>query len=181
MRRLRVGPPSPALVIALIALFVSLGGVSYGLTRGSVTSRAIKNNTIRSKDVRNNNVRSKDIRNGTLRGKDIFNETITGQQILNGSLGAAETTKVLVRTNTVALPANSNASVQVSCNTGERMLGGGGNLGTFTNNLFWLSSRPSTATGGIPAAGSELTTWRASARNGTATATTLQVWANCLS
>jgi hypothetical protein len=53
--------PSPALVIALIALFVSIGGVSYGLATGSVNSREIKNNTIRSKDVRNNALRAVDI------------------------------------------------------------------------------------------------------------------------
>ena len=46
--------PSPALVIACIALFVSLGGVSYGVATGFIDSREIKNNTIRSKDMRNN-------------------------------------------------------------------------------------------------------------------------------
>ena len=52
--------PSPALVIALIALFVSLGGVSYAVVQigtrniknGAVTSRKIRNGTIRSRDVR---------------------------------------------------------------------------------------------------------------------------------
>jgi hypothetical protein len=63
------------------------------------------------------------------------------------------------------------------------MLGGGGNLGAFADDLSWLSSRPSTPTGGIPAAGTELVRWRASARNnaGGSGNTTLQVWALCLS
>ena len=46
--------PSPALVIACIALFVSLGGVSYAVATGSIDSREIRNNTISSNDVRNN-------------------------------------------------------------------------------------------------------------------------------
>ena len=38
--------PSPALVIACIALFVSLGGVSYGVATGFIDSREIRNNTV---------------------------------------------------------------------------------------------------------------------------------------
>ena len=64
-------PPSPAMVIALVALFVSMGGVSYGLATGSVNSREIKNNTVRSKDIRNNQVRGRDIRNRTIRFRDV--------------------------------------------------------------------------------------------------------------
>jgi hypothetical protein len=54
--------PSPALVISLVALFVSLGGVSYAVTQigtnqiknGAVTGKKIRNSTIRSRDVRKN-------------------------------------------------------------------------------------------------------------------------------
>lgn len=63
--------PSPALIIALVALFAATGGVSYGLATGSVDSREIKNNTVRSKDLRNNSARSRDIRNRTLRYRDV--------------------------------------------------------------------------------------------------------------
>ena len=48
--------PSPALVIACIALFVSLGGVSYAVATGSIDSREIANNKIRSMDIRNGGV-----------------------------------------------------------------------------------------------------------------------------
>ena len=59
-RRLRRLVPSPAMVVALVALFVALGGVSYGVASGYIDSREIKNNSIQSKDVRN----------GTLTGTD---------------------------------------------------------------------------------------------------------------
>jgi hypothetical protein len=56
--------PSPALVISLVALFVSLGGASYAVTQigtnqiknGAVTGKKIRNSTIRSRDVRNNSL-----------------------------------------------------------------------------------------------------------------------------
>jgi hypothetical protein len=73
--------PSPALVIACVALFVSLGGVSYGLATGSIDSREIKNNTVRSKDVRNNTLRTFDIRNNEVRGFDVRNSTIQGRDV----------------------------------------------------------------------------------------------------
>jgi hypothetical protein len=78
--------PSPALVIACVALFVSLGGVSYGLAKGSVDSREIKNNTVRSGDVLNNTLRSKDVRNNTLRTFDIRNNEVRGFDIRNSTV-----------------------------------------------------------------------------------------------
>ena len=88
---------SPALVIACIALFVALGGVSYGLATGSIDSREIRDNTIRSKDVRNNSVytrdirnndvRDIDIRNGTIKGRDVARDTLTGDNVNMAKLG----------------------------------------------------------------------------------------------
>ena len=73
--------PSPALVISIIALFVSLSGVSYGVATGFIDSREIKNNEIRSLDIRNNEVRTRDLRNNEVRGIDIRNSTVQGRDI----------------------------------------------------------------------------------------------------
>ena len=62
MRRILKRRPSPAMVVALIALFVAMGGVSYGVATGSIDGREIKNNTVKSGDLRNNDIRGKDIR-----------------------------------------------------------------------------------------------------------------------
>ncbi len=89
--------PSPALVISMIALFVSLSGVSYGVATGFIDSREIKNNEIRSLDIRNNEVRTRDLRNNEVRGIDIRNSTVqgrdlalntvTGEDVNEGTLG----------------------------------------------------------------------------------------------
>jgi hypothetical protein len=73
--------PSPALVISMVALFVSLSGVSYGVATGFIDSREIKNNEIRSIDIRNNEVRTRDLRNNEVRGIDIRNSTVQGRDI----------------------------------------------------------------------------------------------------
>ena len=69
------------MVVAMVALFVSLSGVSYGVATGFIDSRELKNNTVRSSDLRNNNARSVDIRNNDIRGRDIRNSTIRGSDI----------------------------------------------------------------------------------------------------
>jgi hypothetical protein len=115
--------PSPALVIACVALFVSLGGVSYGLATGSIDSREVKNNTIRSKDVRNNNLRSKDVRNNTLRtfdirnnevrGFDIRNSTIRGRDVAFNTLGGAD----ISEGNLAKVPSATTADTATSATT----------------------------------------------------------------
>ena len=73
--------PSPAMIVASLALFVSLSGVSYGVATGSIDSREIKNNEVRSLDIRNNEIRTGDIRNNQVRGIDIRNSTIQGRDV----------------------------------------------------------------------------------------------------
>lgn len=79
--------PSPALLIACLALFISLGGVSYGVATGFIDSREIRNNTIRTQDLRNNDVRGRDIRNSTIAGRDVAFNTLTGADINEARLG----------------------------------------------------------------------------------------------
>jgi hypothetical protein len=79
--------PSPALVIACIALFISLGGVSWGLATGIIDTREIRNNTIRTQDLRNNDIRAIDIRNSTIRSRDVALNTLTGSDIAESKLG----------------------------------------------------------------------------------------------
>jgi len=78
--------PSPALLIACIALFVSLSGVSYGVATGFIDSREIRNNSITHRDVRNNTLRTFDIRNNEVRGFDIRNSSIQGKDVAFNTL-----------------------------------------------------------------------------------------------
>src|SRR5919109_1900954 len=82
--RRRVPRPSPAMVVALLALFVALGGGAYAAA--TIASRHLVNNTVRTQDVRNNSLRGKDVRNRGLRGRDIAFDSVTGNQIDEPSL-----------------------------------------------------------------------------------------------
>jgi hypothetical protein len=78
--------PSPATAISCLALFVALGGVSYGVATNSIDSREIADNTVRSKDIRNNNILTRDLRNNDIRGLDIRNNTLRGRDLAPNTL-----------------------------------------------------------------------------------------------
>jgi hypothetical protein len=52
LKKLNRFVPSPALVIACIALFVAMGGSAYALATGSISGREIRSYTITGKDVK---------------------------------------------------------------------------------------------------------------------------------
>ncbi len=55
--------PSPAMLVAVVALFVALGGVGYAAT--TIGSEEIRNNSVQSVDVKNDDLLSRDIKDGT--------------------------------------------------------------------------------------------------------------------
>ena len=103
--------PSPALVISCIALFVSLGGVSYGVATGFIDSREIKNNQVRSSDLRNNTIRTFDIRNNEVRGFDIRNSSVQGRDVALNTLTGADVSEQDLGKVPSAAAADTAASV----------------------------------------------------------------------
>lgn len=65
---------SPAMAVAMVALFASLGGVGYA----AVT------------------VTGKNIKNGSITGKDVKKSSLAGKQVKNGSLGTVDLSKTAV-------------------------------------------------------------------------------------
>jgi len=107
VKRILSNKPSPAFVIACIALFTSMGGVSYALATGSIGSREIRDNTIRSNDLRANAITEREIRRRSLDGTDIKIERVGGnaikEQVLEldkiGKIPASSTRWALVNEN----------------------------------------------------------------------------------
>jgi hypothetical protein len=74
------------MAVALLALFVSLGGVSYAIAAGSIGSRELRDGSVRGEDVRNSTLRGRDIRDGSLQGREIHTGTVQSRDIRDGSL-----------------------------------------------------------------------------------------------
>src|ERR671934_2691619 len=137
-----LGRPSPALVIACVALFVSLGGTGYAVLRlpaNSVGTAQLKNNAVTSRKVRNFSLRAADFARGQLpRGPRGPSGPVgpagatgaTGATGPQGPAGApASASTITLRTSAVHVPGNTAAngsyatrSVQVNCNSDERAL-----------------------------------------------------------
>jgi hypothetical protein len=85
MKRVLSTRPSPAMIVALLALFVALGGSSYAavkigardITRGAVGTRAIANDSIRSADIHNATVSGLDVKDDSLTNADIDNTNLS--------------------------------------------------------------------------------------------------------
>ena len=65
--------PSPAMVVAFVALFVAIGGSSYAVTR-----------------LPSNSVGSKQLRRGAVRANNLAKNAVTGAKVKNRSLTAAD-------------------------------------------------------------------------------------------
>lgn len=86
---------SPATPVALVALFVALGGVSYAaatigtsdLQNGAVTKKKLHRNAVAPGKIRNGAVVRKKLRNGAVNGPKIAADAVTGDKVVESSLG----------------------------------------------------------------------------------------------
>ena len=146
LAQLRSHRPSPAMVVALVALFVALGGSSYAalaLKANSVSSTHIKNGQVKRVDLGNGSVNSSKVLNGALLAEDFaVGQLPAGPRGLPGPAGPAGTTgpqgatgqpgpagaTTVVRRDTDAQscdePACTVAAI-AECLPGERATGGG--------------------------------------------------------
>ncbi len=84
---------SYANVVASMALFIALGGVSYAavkLPRNSVGPAQIKKHAVTGSKVKNSSLTGSDIKNSSLRGGDVRNSSLTGSDVKDGSLTAKD-------------------------------------------------------------------------------------------
>jgi hypothetical protein len=112
MTRFRRFIPSPAMGVALLALFMAMGGSAYALV---VTSGSIRNNTIRSVDVRN----------GGLLGKDFRKDGVGGGAIKESSLGTVPGAVLAAGSNHFAVINDQGGQVRARGTTSAARTGPG--------------------------------------------------------
>ena len=145
MRRFPIKRPSPALVVACIALIVALSGTGYAavvLPRGSVGTIQLKNAAVTSPKVKDSSITSLDIAPATrasLKGQAGAPSTretrateatrVTrappGDKGATGAAGAPGISGYAIVEKTATATSPSQA-VWVRCTAGMRALGGGG-------------------------------------------------------
>jgi len=108
VRRIRISRPSPAMLVAVAALFVALGGTATAAL--VITGHNVRNGSLSGHDVRNGSLSGHDIRNGTVRAGDVKNGSLTSADLKPGTLGPRAFT---------AVAANGNANLFVTKNVGR--------------------------------------------------------------
>ncbi len=174
----------------MIALFVALGGVSYGLAgKNTVTSDDIANGAVKSKDIKNSGVKSKDINLGGVKSSDVADDTLVGEDINENTLSkvprASEADKatnadnatnaatasrlgtVITRKSSATVVDGTANAVAATCDEGEQLIGGGARFvgGGGALDLVLISSGPQNAGGGDPDNGGPVDAWRAAGVN----------------
>jgi hypothetical protein len=130
MRRRPHKLPSPATVIASIALLVALTGTSIAavenVPRNSVGTRNIKGGAVTSAKIRNGTIVSADVRNRSLLRADFAPGQVptgpTGPQGPAGPPGVSAREQISAETG---VSSASPKSITATCPTGKRVLGGG--------------------------------------------------------
>ena len=84
LAKIRFRRPSPAMVVALLALFVALGGSSYAAL--TVTGRNVKNSSLTGRDVKNNSLTGRDVKN--LSSGDVKDSSLLARDFKRGQLPA---------------------------------------------------------------------------------------------
>src|SRR5919197_4086788 len=144
---MRLRPPSPAMVVACLALAISLSGAAYAvstaLPRNSVGTAQLKNNAVNSAKVRNASLRALDFAPGQIPAGPAGPQGppgASGLQLISGS-GVSNS--------------SSPKTQQQDCPAGKQAVGGGGRLTGSTANTFLSTSRPTDAGTGWIASGQE--------------------------
>jgi len=80
-----INKPSPAMIVACVALFAGTSGVGYAA--GTIGSGQIKNNAVLSKHIKNGQVKQQDLRDGAVNASKVADSSLTGADIADGSIG----------------------------------------------------------------------------------------------
>jgi hypothetical protein len=91
--------PSPATCLALLALFISLGGTTYAVTslpRNSVGSEQLRNRAVTEKKLSDAAVVTRKLAGGAVTARKIARETIVGSRIAPNALGGDQIDETLL-------------------------------------------------------------------------------------
>ena len=132
--------PSPALVIAVVALFVGLGGGAYAakkigtndLRNNAVTSNKIRNNSVTLRKIRNGAVNSSKIRGNSINTAKIRNNAVNSNKIKNGSVKGSDLGNLIPydfnSQSEYSGESSENKTVIVECPDGKIPMGGGARI-----------------------------------------------------
>jgi hypothetical protein len=162
---MRLRPPSAALVVACLALAISLSGTAYAV------STALPRNSVGQLQLKNNSVDSAKVKNATLRTADFAPGQIPAGPA--GPQGPPGASGLQFISGSGVSNSNSPKTQQQDCPAGKKAVGGGAVITGTGTNTFISTSRPTDPGTGWTATGREST-------GGNAGSWAVQTWVVCI-
>jgi hypothetical protein len=92
-KRKRLRAPSPAMVVACIALAIALSGVGYAaikIPNNSVGTAQLKNNAVSNAKLQGNSVGNGKLQGNSVNGAKVADGSLTGDDVADGSLSGSD-------------------------------------------------------------------------------------------
>ncbi len=141
--------------IALLALFVALGGSALAVNRARVGAKNIKRNAVTTRAIKNRavttsklaeaavttsklaeaGVTTSKLADSAITTSKLADNAVTSGKIVDGEVRAGDLGTITIVQNTVQVPGSSEGTADVACPTGSVMLSGGGYWTQSENNL----------------------------------------------
>jgi hypothetical protein len=139
-------------VIAMLALFLALGGSVYAASSHKINGSKIKPKSIPGNRIKANSLTAAQIKSGTLTGAKVKPGSLTGKQVVGSTLtgvSASSLSAVDYAATTVTLSQfkAGGTTATASCPSGQRVIGGGA-LVSNDNNASVNDSGPTASRGG---------------------------------
>jgi hypothetical protein len=190
MRRAKFSMPSPAMIVACVALIAALGGSAYAaLSKNSVKSKQIAPKAVGTSELAKAAVKGSKIADGAISETKLLDDAVTKAKIANDAVGTEELGPLAVKLADLGVVVNSRfadaplpddgtrASANAECPAGQVAIGGGYSFALaapgppapddFTGDFHVIQSRPNIAPTGFPDQGSGFNSWRVTAVNET--------------
>ncbi|MDX6642743.1 MAG: hypothetical protein QOD76_705 [Solirubrobacteraceae bacterium] len=191
MKKLELRRRNPALIVSMVALVMSLGGTGYAamsLPKNSVGANQLRSAAVNSKKVKDGSLHLADFAGGDrplLKGDSGTRGPAgtAGTNGVDGANGANGATNVVARTGDGPdFSAPGESFHTVSCDAGERAVGGGGYVAGVTDPGDYIQDSVPTTNGSFAFDGGVPNGWSVQAHaGGTDTNRAVSVYALCAS
>jgi len=175
MDRLSQVRPSPAMLVAIVALVATLVGTAVAGV--ATTSRLDKKEKKQIRKIARK-LANQQITKRAPKLSVAAAGTATSAGAANSALTAAQLGSVTVERETGSIENGKGGSVDAFCPAGKQAIGGGGRADDFSEPRL-IASRPTRAGGEPPSDGQSFTGWRVSVFNDTVETVQPEAWAVC--
>jgi hypothetical protein len=167
MSLIKVRKPSPALVVAILALIVAMAGGAYAVTlpKKSVGPKQLKAGAVKTGKIRDGAVITSKLGDAAVTAPKLGDAAVTAPKLGTAAVIAAKLGPAVIHRGEITVGDGVGAALTVSCGSTERLLSGGARLANNVNEDLQLTTSRPVLGDADPAEGESPNGWRAAGFN----------------